>query len=41
MVLAHEKCNSKMNYKPLVEKVNYALKTRFEFLTTKFYDKKR
>ena len=33
MVLAHENCNSKMNHKPLVEKVNYALKTRVEFLT--------
>lgn len=33
MVLAHENCNSKMNHKPLVEKVNYALKTRVGFLT--------
>lgn len=33
MVLAHENCNSKMNHKPLVEKVNHALKTRFDFLT--------
>lgn len=28
MVLAHEECNHKMNHKHLVEKVNYALKTR-------------
>lgn len=33
MVLAHENCNNKMNHKPLVEKVNYALKTRVELLT--------
>lgn len=33
MVLAHEDCNKKMGYKPIVDKVNYALKTRVELLT--------
>ena len=32
MVLAHEKCNQKMGHKPLVEKVEYAIKTRMENL---------
>jgi hypothetical protein len=33
MVLAHHKCNQKMNHKPLVDKVNYALKMRVKLLT--------
>lgn len=35
MVLAHHKCNQKMSHKSLVEKVNYALKTRIELITKK------
>lgn len=34
MVLAHDACNNKMGFKPLVDKINYALKTRVELLTS-------
>ena len=34
MVLAHESCNNFMGHKPLVEKVNYALRIRMEKLKT-------